>query len=91
MRRTEGDGIHAASRTDCTLPGRPPQPVTIVSPRLVSGLRSVLADRRGAFPDFHPVALCRVFSNTVAGAAPDFNRLPNSPLSLGSGTLSVFI
>lgn len=48
-------------------------------------------DRRGAFPDFRPVAFCRFFSNTVAGAAPDFNRLPNSPPSLEGDTLSVFI
>ncbi len=53
-------------------------------PRLVSGLRSgPFADRVGAFPGSPPVAFCRyAFSTTVAGAAPDFDRLPDFPPSL---------
>ena len=57
-----------------------------VKKRLVSGLRRWLVVRagRGAFPDCDcPVAdLPRPSAMTVAGAVPDFHRLPNSPCRL---------
>ena len=41
---------------------------------------------RDAFPGLpDPVAPAAIFSSTVAGAAPDLDRLPNSPGRLGSG------
>ena len=41
----------------------------------------VLADHRDTFPGYCPVvSRCDLNSTTVAGAAPDSDRLPNSPL-----------
>ena len=59
---------------------RPPRSVEFKNLGLVSGLWSVLADGRDTFPGFCPVvSRCDLNSTTVAGAAPDFDRLPNSP------------
>ncbi|AFL49179.1 hypothetical protein USDA257_c05840 [Sinorhizobium fredii USDA 257] len=61
------------------------------APRLVSGLWS-RPRRTSPAPSRTtcPVALCRGFhSTTVAGAAPGFDRLPNSPPPLRGGTLSI--
>jgi len=59
---------------------RPPRSVESRYLGLVSGLWSVLADGRDTFPGFRPVvSRCDLNSTTVAGAAPDFDRLPNSP------------
>ena len=62
-------------------------------PRLVSGLRSgPFADRVGAFPGLPPVAFCQnAFSTTVAGAAPDFDRLPDFLPSLAGQHLELQI
>jgi hypothetical protein len=51
--------------------------------RLVSGLENCPCGLRDTFPDFHPVVNVAQEgsspsgSSTVAGAAPDFHRLPN--------------
>ena len=52
-----------------------------LDPRLVSGLRSCpFVDRSDTFPGICPVVSRRNFRfATVAGAAPDSNRLPNYP------------
>jgi hypothetical protein len=65
---------------------------TSISPQgWFPGFGAVLADYPGAFPDFSSGLLPRFRSTTVAGAAPDFDRLPNSPPSLKGGTLSIAI
>lgn len=52
------------------------------------GSGAVLADHRDTFPGNRPVvSRCDLNSTTVAGAAPESDRLPNSPLRLPrSGT-----
>ena len=47
---------------------------------LVSGLWSRPEGLHGTFPGLRPVVLSPCFnSTTVAGAAPEFDRLPNYP------------
>jgi len=89
-----GEESTARHRLEKTLHGylRSPSATSNVHlPRLVSGLRSgPFADRVGAFPGSPPVAFCHnAFSTTVAGAAPDFDRLPDFPPSLAGQHLEL--
>jgi len=59
---------------------RPPRSVEFKFSGWFPGSGVVLADHRDTFPGFRPVvSRCDLNSTTVAGAAPDFDRLPNSP------------
>ena len=74
--------LHSGGRPGKRYPplDRPPRSVEFNHLGLVSGLWSVLADGRDTFPGWRPVvSRCDLNSTTVAGAAPDFDRLPNSP------------